>query len=133
MPTSPLTMKALSVRQPWAYAIFHLGKDVENRTWPTPYRSRIAVHVAKRVNVAECRRLGLDPRTLPTGCVIGTVELSDCLRGARSKWAVRGMWHWILRKPRLFRKPIPTKGRLGLFEWKAPTSSLRVPPRTDRS
>ena len=25
-------MKAITVRQPWAYAIMHLGKDVENRT-----------------------------------------------------------------------------------------------------
>ena len=24
-------MKALSIRQPWAYAILHMGKRVENR------------------------------------------------------------------------------------------------------
>lgn len=24
---------ALSVRQPWAWAIIHAGKDIENRTW----------------------------------------------------------------------------------------------------
>ena len=69
-------MKALSIRQPWAYAIFHLSKDVENRSWPTRYRGRKAVHVAKRIEVTECRRLGLDPYTLPTWCVIGTVEVS---------------------------------------------------------
>jgi hypothetical protein len=26
-------MKALSIRQPWAWAIFNAGKDVENRDW----------------------------------------------------------------------------------------------------
>lgn len=26
-------MKVLTIRNPWAYAIFHLGKDVENRSW----------------------------------------------------------------------------------------------------
>ncbi len=26
-------MKALSIRQPWAWAILHAGKDVENRSW----------------------------------------------------------------------------------------------------
>lgn len=26
-------MKALSIRQPWAWAIIHAGKDVENRDW----------------------------------------------------------------------------------------------------
>ena len=126
-------MKALSIRQPWAFAIFHMGKDVENRSWPTRFQGRIAVHVAKRIDVADCRRLNLDPRTLPTGSVIGTVEVRDCVRGARSKWAVRGMWHWILGRPHLFRKPIPAKGRLGLFEWIAPASGLRAQPRTNRS
>ncbi|MBW4564641.1 MAG: hypothetical protein KME32_26650 [Mojavia pulchra JT2-VF2] len=27
-------MKALSVRQPWAYAIIYAHKDIENRGWP---------------------------------------------------------------------------------------------------
>ena len=26
-------MKALTLRHPWAWAIVHCGKDVENRTW----------------------------------------------------------------------------------------------------
>lgn len=26
---------ALSIRQPWAWAIVYAGKDIENRTWPT--------------------------------------------------------------------------------------------------
>lgn len=29
-------MKALSLTQPMAWAIFH-GKDIENRTWPTKF------------------------------------------------------------------------------------------------
>ena len=33
-------MKALSVKQPWAWAIFH-GKDVENRDWPTNVRGPV--------------------------------------------------------------------------------------------
>jgi hypothetical protein len=26
-------MRALSIRQPWAWAILHAGKDIENRDW----------------------------------------------------------------------------------------------------
>ena len=26
-------MKALSIRQPWAWLILHAGKDIENRDW----------------------------------------------------------------------------------------------------
>ena len=28
--------RALTLKQPWAWAISHAGKDVENRTWPVP-------------------------------------------------------------------------------------------------
>lgn len=28
--------RALTVRQPWTWAICHAGKDIENRTWPIP-------------------------------------------------------------------------------------------------
>jgi hypothetical protein len=31
-------MKALSIRQPWAWAILHAGKDVENRDWSDRYQ-----------------------------------------------------------------------------------------------
>ena len=37
------TMKALSLRPHWAYAIFHLGKDIENRTWSTAYRGPLLI------------------------------------------------------------------------------------------
>ena len=28
-------MKALTIKQPWAWAIIHAGKDIENRDWVT--------------------------------------------------------------------------------------------------
>jgi len=47
-----LPMIALSVRQPWAWAIIHAGKDIENRSWQAVnhglrQRGRIAIHAAK--------------------------------------------------------------------------------------
>jgi hypothetical protein len=41
-------MKALSIRQPWAWAIAHGGKDVENRTWGGGYRGPLAIHAGAR-------------------------------------------------------------------------------------
>jgi hypothetical protein len=38
---------ALSIRQPWAWAIIHLGKDIENRPWKAPYRGPMLVHASK--------------------------------------------------------------------------------------
>jgi ASCH domain len=34
----------LTVRQPWAWAIIHGGKDVENRSWRTKYRGPLLIH-----------------------------------------------------------------------------------------
>lgn len=41
-------MKALSLRQPWAHAVLHLGKRVENRDWAgCSYRGPILIHASK--------------------------------------------------------------------------------------
>ena len=39
-------MKALSVRQPWAWCIVSGFKSVENRTWTTKYRGPILIHAS---------------------------------------------------------------------------------------
>lgn len=41
-------MRALTIRQPWPWAIVTQGKDVENRTWKTAYRGRLAIHAASQ-------------------------------------------------------------------------------------
>ena len=46
-------MKALSVRQPWAYAIIYALKDIENRGWPINYRGDILIHAAKTCTKKE--------------------------------------------------------------------------------
>ncbi|WKN47132.1 hypothetical protein [Nocardioides sp. Arc9.136] len=43
-------MKALTVQQPWAWAIVHGGKDVENRTQAWSYRGPLAIHAGQRVS-----------------------------------------------------------------------------------
>jgi hypothetical protein len=40
-------MIALSIRQPWAWAILHAGKDIENRKWTTTFRGPLLIHAAK--------------------------------------------------------------------------------------
>lgn len=45
-------MRALTVKQPWAAAMFmaEQPKNVENRTWSTDYRGDVAVHAGKAVD-----------------------------------------------------------------------------------
>jgi hypothetical protein len=40
-------VKALTLRQPWAWAVLH-GKTVENRTWRMSYRGPLAIHAGAR-------------------------------------------------------------------------------------
>lgn len=47
-------MKALSIRQPWAWAILNAGKRVENRSWQAcHYRGPLLIHAAKGCGVEE--------------------------------------------------------------------------------
>jgi hypothetical protein len=116
-------LRALSIRQPWAHAILHLGKDVENRPMLTKYRGRILIQASLTTTASEraaARKLLLDSDGLARGAIVGDVEIVDCVRNSKSKWAIRGNWHWILRNPRVLAKPIPFKGALGF---------IRVPDR----
>ena len=122
-------MKALSIKQPWAQLIIIGAKDVENRSRPTSFRGRFAVHVSLKradyedVDIEAIPRDLREPvkraweRNASAGRVIGTVELVDCVRDSNSIWAIDNYWHWVLRDPRPYSRSRPAKGRLGLWEW----------------
>lgn len=81
-------MKALTVQQPWAWAIVHGGKDVENRTQAWSYRGPLAVHAGQRLSergresplvvraVGDAMRRDTVVR-FDYGAVIGVVDLVD--------------------------------------------------------
>jgi len=126
-------MKALTVRQPWAWAIAHGGKNVENRTWYTAYRGPFAIHAALKDDVDGHR----DHRILRAmgeaiedadedrfdyiyGALIAAVELVDVHSDlARScdcgPWADPYAWHWVLADAWPLPEPIPATGRQGLW------------------
>src|SRR5262249_55894744 len=107
--------QALSIRQPWAYAILHFGKNVENRSWHTHFHGPILIQAPLKVEKDEARKLKLNPDDLCTGAIVGSVEIVDSVRNSKSQWAIRGQWHWLLKNPRVLTKPIPLKGKLGMF------------------
>ena len=114
-------MKALSIKQPWAWAILHAGKDVENRTWATTMRGGILVHASKGVDESGfsfIRKLGVlnipAPNQLPTGGIVGYVEITDCVEANCGPW-FQGPFGLVLKNP------IPLtfkqlKGHLGFFD-----------------
>lgn len=111
-------MLALTLRQPYASAVFRLGKDVENRTWSTGHRGVIAIHAGLSVSedAPPWMERALRARP-PRGVVLGVVELTDVVLDSKSKWArVRPrVFHWLLKDPRELAHPVSCTGRQGLF------------------
>lgn len=140
-------MKALTIHQPYASWIINGQKWVENRSWGTYYRGRLAVHAG--LETAAIVRLKA-PGSYPLGVVLGTVHLAACFLLAEVKQFqqerpkvripgtdrfpsevlrhahTEGPWVWIFQDVVKFPTPIPATGRQRLWEWdEAPTWSGR--------
>src|SRR5450432_4006475 len=120
-------MKALSIHQPWAWAILHAGKSVENRSWRTCHRGPLLVHASKsrasydaQDPAAWLERYGVALPAwddLTKGAIIGVVDVVDCVRVEEipaTPWAM-GPWCWVLAHPRVLTEAIVWKGQQGLF------------------
>lgn len=139
-------MRALSIRQPWAWLICKGIKDVENRTWhihmppllsgypSTP--KRIYVHASKTLDTTlaswDFIRIRVNPEIwqmmcstefvydeLAVGAIIGEVDIVGCC-GTWGRlyppWHEDCMYGLLLANPVLYAKPIPCKGKPGFFE-----------------
>lgn len=126
-------MKALSIRQPWAWLIIHGGKDIENRSWHAKLRGRFLVHAAKGMTndeyihaAAYARSIGVKvppASELERGGIVGSVELVDSVNSHDSPWYM-GEKGFVLRNP----EPLPfkpLKGQLGFFD--VPDSVMEQP------
>lgn len=123
-------MKALSIRQPWAWLILHGGKDIENRDWATRFRGRVLIHASKGMTRDEWSdawdfavgsgaspkavESGVTLHTIERGGIVGSVEIVDCVTESKSRWFM-GKYGFVLRDPRPM-PFIPWKGQLGFFD-----------------
>jgi hypothetical protein len=100
-------MKALSIRQPFAWLIAAEKKDIENRTWPTRFRGRFLIHAAKTYGDSERddvrrvkERFGITlPDRFELGGIVGEAELIDCVRAHPSAW-FQGPYGFVIRNAR---------------------------------
>lgn len=104
-------VKALSIKQPYPHHIFHDGKDVENRDWPTKGRGWFIVHAG--VSTSELDRDVLDEMALPRGGVVGLARIVDCVTEMDSRWFF-GKFGFVLRDAMPL-PLIPCRGQLGFF------------------
>jgi hypothetical protein len=73
-------LRALSVRQPFAEMILRGTKKIEYRGVRTHIRERVYIYASTRPREAEWfKKLGCEPGDLPTGVLVGSVEIVDCI------------------------------------------------------
>ena len=69
-------MKALSIKQPWAYLICAGLKDIENRSWCTHKRQRIYIHASKTFDKKGLEWLTSNEKSIPNEFV-GNYKIGD--------------------------------------------------------
>jgi hypothetical protein len=124
-------VQAISVQQPWAWAIARGHRRLSNQDLPTPYRGPLLIHASIRVDLKSCdsplmQAAGWDPKDplAALGAVIAVADLVDvCMSRSRGDrvcgcgpWAKPGACHWRLADVRPLPRPVFTLGRTGLWE-----------------
>lgn len=139
---------ALTVHEPWASLLVAGVKRVENRVWRTKHRGRLYIHASKnsgQVAQWSSGQVELPPSatrllghlaTFPYGCILGHVELIDCVRvedlgddypqllNAEHRPFVCGPWCWVMAPGSAVRfdEPVPAQGRQQL--WAPPAGCI---------
>lgn len=139
-------VRAITVKQPWTWAIAHGGKTIENRSRGTSYRGPLLIHAGK----GWSSRGEYDPRVRDAwrlahpdlngelgyvehllGAVVAVAELVDshpdagcCRPWGESSYTEAGgrthtdVHHLVLEDVVALPQPVPCRGALGL--WRPP-------------
>lgn len=136
-------MKALSIKQPWAWLIVNGHKDIENRDWFTKFHGPVLIHAGKTLDdwaivktkfglrltpwfrewLAErqlgAALLGLDilkrpSFEFPAGGIVGMATIADCVTDSKSPWFV-GDYGFLLKDAKVL-PFVPLRGQLGFFD-----------------
>jgi protein gp37 len=146
----PLNAKVITLQQPYASAVMAGVKQIETRSWKTPYRGALVIHAGKAWNddlkekanneliASALRSKGLDPNALPLGMALGVVildavtpienvlpSLSDTEKAFGHY--TDGNFAWCVSRPRLFREPLAVAGEQGLRDWSSYLAKIGKP------
>jgi len=126
-------MKALSIRQPWAFLVVTGRKTIEIRSW-RPRRIKlpqtILIHAGKKVDREMAEALGMAESLLSKGAILGEVIMTGVVQyETRDRWRKdmdehmnrsdqyrKGLYGFVFKNQMLYTHPIPFKGRLNFFE-----------------
>lgn len=113
-------MKALSIRQPWAWLIVNGYKPIENRSWKTKFRGKFLIHAPKKIDreaieyINEVHPNIILPDEYETGGIVGQANLVDCVTDSHSPWFF-GDYGFVLES-RSILPFMPCKGMLSFFK-----------------
>lgn len=136
-------MKTLSLLQPWASLVVMGAKEIETRSWSTPYRGPLLIHASKGkaggifADDLPFKKYIPDFKELPFGYIIGKVMLVNIIpigTGVLSyandetlnKLTMEekafgdyspGRFAWILKEPVCFKNLVSARGSLSLWNF----------------
>ncbi|HJW18587.1 MAG TPA: ASCH domain-containing protein [Flavisolibacter sp.] len=133
-------MKVLSFLQPWASLTVMGLKKLETRSWSTRHRGDLLIHAsmgrsgALLASEPPFSKYIPDFSRLPFGAIIGKAVLIDVIKvellhlseATINRLSLEerafgdysnGRYVWVLEEPEIFRKPVMTKGTLGLWNF----------------
>jgi hypothetical protein len=97
--------RALSIQQPYAEQIMAGKKKYEYRSIRTNIRERVYVYASKKSGPkARWEKSGYSRGSLPTGVLVGTVEIVDC-KGSSGAYA------WKLARPKRSKRLVKPKNQ----------------------
>ncbi len=120
-------MKALSIKQPWAWAIAYGFKTIETRNRPTKHRGELLIVSSLKPDKALMdwfqKETGMKvDGQMEYGKAIAVADLVDCrvMVEADGDAALcdvyKDAWSWVFENIRKI-EPFPVKGQLGIYEW----------------
>src|SRR5690606_28026518 len=134
-------------------------KRYETRGWRTHYRGPIAIHAGKYIDGVACAMvwekypsIWREISPFPTGKILAVAELMECWMIGQDSifedktyraimidqqeknfgWFAPGRFAWELANVHLLSKPIPAKGKQGLWNWDEVCADCELPFLHDR-
>lgn len=147
-------MKAITLIQPWASLIVLGHKTIETRSWHTNYKGEILIHAGlKKIIVDESSYQLLTELEnipgfvknypeLPYGAIIGKATIEESFLMTEEYISLMqaapginkqqlsfghfepGRYAWRMSNPIVFKKPIPCRGALSL--WNVPEDIIKL-------
>ena len=124
-------MKVLTIKEPWASLIINGYKKYEFRSWKTNYRGKLLIHAGMSLEKEVVPRFKDYNLDYQMGYIIGEAQLVDCIKVDEQfnkelisiDPIVYGKsnhvenYAWKLENIKKYDKPIPIKGKLGLWNY----------------